>query len=48
MLFESEIWCLRRNKSDILKRTERVMVEAICGVKLLERFKNKSLIDKLG
>ena len=48
MLFGSEVWCLRQNELDILKRTETTMVRAICGVKLSDRFKSKSLIDRLG
>ena len=37
MLYESETWCLRENEIGILKRTERVMVRAMCGAKLIEK-----------
>ena len=48
MLCGREVWCLRQDELDILKRTERAMVRAICGVKLSNRFKSKSLIDRFG
>ena len=43
MLFGSEVWCLRHNELDILKKA---MVRAIFRVKLSGRFKSKSLIDR--
>ena len=48
MLFGSEVWCFRQNGLDILKRINRAMVRTICGVKLSDRFKSISLIDRLG
>ena len=42
MLFGSEVWCIRQNELNILKRTERV--RAIFGVKLSDSFKSKSLL----
>ena len=47
MLFGIEVWLLKQNKLDILKGTERAMVRAICGVKLSDKFKIESLIDRL-
>ena len=37
MLYGSETWCLRENEMEILRRTERAMVRAMCGVKLMEK-----------
>ena len=42
MPFGSEVWCLRQNELDILQRTEKAMVRAICRMKLSDRFKSKS------
>ena len=33
MLYGSETWCLRENEMAILRRAERAMVRAMCGVK---------------
>ena len=35
MLYGSETWCLRENEIAILRRTERAMVRAMCGAKLM-------------
>ena len=32
-----ETWCLRENEMAMLRRTERAMVRAMCGAKLMER-----------
>ena len=37
MLYGSDIWCLIEKEMAILTRTERVMIQAMCGVKLLDR-----------
>ena len=37
LLYGSEAWCLREKKMAILRRTERAMIRAMCGVKLLDR-----------
>ena len=37
MLCGSETWCLRENEMAILRRTERAMVRAMCGAKLMEK-----------
>ena len=36
-LYGSETWCLRGNENAILKRTEKSMIRAMCGVKLIEK-----------
>ena len=36
MLYGSEGWCLREKEMSILRRTERAMIRAMCGVKLLD------------
>ena len=48
MLYGSETWCLSENELAILRRTERAMVRAMCGVKLMDRKKNKELMVMLG
>ena len=35
ILYRSEAWCLKENEKAILRRTERAMVRAMCGQKLL-------------
>ena len=47
MLYGSEAWCLREEEMAIL-RTERAMVRAMCGVKLLHRRNSEELMDILG
>ena len=56
MLYGSETWCLRENEVAILRRTERAMIRAMCGVKLMDKknteelmvmLKLKETIDKL-
>ena len=37
MLYGSEAWCFREKEMAILRRTERAMVRAMCGVKLSDR-----------
>ena len=36
MLYVSEAWCLRGKEMASLRRTERAMIRAMCGVKLLD------------
>ena len=48
MLYGSEAWCLREKQMAILRRTERVMAQAMCGVKLLDRRNSEDLMDMLG
>ena len=37
MLYGNETWCLRENEMAILRRTERAMVRAMCGAKLMKK-----------
>ena len=48
MLNGSEAWCLREKEMAILRRTERAMIRAMCGVKLLDRKNSEELVDMLG
>ena len=50
MLYGSETyaWCLRENEMEILRRTERAMVRAMCGAKLMEKKRTEDLIEMLG
>ena len=48
MLYGSETWCLRENEMAILRRTERAMVRAMCGAKLMERRRREDLMEMLG
>ena len=34
MLYRCEAWCLKESEMGILRRTERSMVRAMCGVQL--------------
>ena len=45
MLYGSEAWCLREKEMAILRRTEKEMIWAMCGVKLLDRRNNEELMD---
>ena len=50
MLYGSETyaWCLRENEMAILRRTERAMVRAMFGAKLMEKKKTEDLMEILG
>ena len=48
MLYGSETWCLSENEIAILRRTERAMVRAMCGVKLMDKKKTEDLMELLG
>ena len=39
MLYGSETWCLRKNEMTILRRTDKAMMRAMRGVKLIEKKK---------
>ena len=39
MRYGSEAWCLREKEMAILRRTERTIIRAMCGVKLLDKKK---------
>ena len=47
-LYGSEAWCLREKETVILRRTERTMIRAMCGVKLLDRRNNEELMGHVG
>ena len=48
MINGSETWCLREKEMAIFRRTERAMIRAMCGVKLLDRIKEtEELMDTL-
>ena len=44
----SEAWCLREKEMAILRRTERAMIRAMCGVKRLDQRNSEELMDMLG
>ena len=48
MLYGSETWCLKENEMAILRRAERAMVRAMCGVKLMDKKNTEELMDVLG
>ena len=48
ILYGSETWCLRENEMAILRRTERAMVRAMCGAKLIEKKKTEDLMEMFG
>ena len=43
----SEVWCLKENENAILKRTERVMMRAMCGQKIIDK-KTEEQLNMLG
>ena len=43
----SEVWCLKENENAILKRTEIVMVRAMCGQKIVDK-KTEEQMNMLG
>ena len=48
MLYGSEKWCLRENEMAVLERTEKAMMRAICGVKIIEKRRSQELMSLLG
>ena len=48
MLYGSVTWCLRENEMAILRRIEKAMMRAMCGVKLIERRRSQELMSLLG
>ena len=48
MLYGSEAWCLREKEMEILRRTERAMIRAMCGVKLLDQRNSEEFMDMFG
>ena len=47
MLCGSETWCLRENEMAILRRTEKAMMRAMCGVKIIQK-RSQELMSLLG
>ena len=47
MLYWSETWCLMGNEMAIL-RTEKAMMRAMCGVKIIEERRSQELTSLLG
>ena len=47
MLYGTETWCLRKNEMAILRRTERAMVRAMCGAKLIQKKRTEDLMEML-
>ena len=48
MLYGSEAWCLKEREMGILRKTERSMVRAMCGVQLKDRKRSTDLMFMLG
>ena len=48
ILYGSEAWCLKESEIGILRRTERSMVRAMCGVQLKDRKQLTDLMLMLG
>ena len=48
ILYGSEAWCLKESETGILRRTERSMVRAMCGVHLKDRKRSTDLMFMLG
>ena len=48
MLYGSKTWCLRENEMAILRRTEKAMMKATCGVKIIEKRRSQELLSLQG
>ena len=48
VLHGSEAWCSREKEMAVLRRTQRAMIRAMCGMKLLDRRNSQELMDMLG
>ena len=48
ILYGSETWCLKESEMAILRRTERAMIRAMCGVKMMDKRSTEELINMLG
>ena len=48
LLYGNEAWCLRESEMENLRRTQRSMKRAICGVQLKDRKRSTGLIYVLG
>ena len=47
MLYESKMWCLRKNEVAILRRAERSMVRVMCSLNLVDKRNTEKLMDML-
>ena len=48
MLYMSETWCLRENEKVILRTTEKAMMRAMCGIKMIEKRRRLEQMSLLG
>ena len=48
ILYGSEAWCFKENEKAILRRTERAMVRAMCGQKVVNKKTAEEEMDMLG
>ena len=48
MLYGSEMWCLWEKEMAILRKTEKAMMRAVCGVKIIEKRRSQGLLSLLG
>ena len=48
ILYGSKAWCLKESEMGIMRRTERSMVRAMCGVQLKNRKISTDLMFMLG
>ena len=48
ILHGSETWCIKQREMGILRRTERSMVRAMCGVQFKDRKRSMALMFMLG
>ena len=48
MHYESESWCLRENEMAILRKTQKAMMRAMCGVEMIEKKRSPKLTSLLG
>ena len=48
MLYGIETWCLRENEMPVLRRTEKAIMRAMCGVKMMEKRRSQELMSLLG
>ena len=47
MLYGSEVWCFRKNKVSILRRSKRFIVREMCSIKLVDKKNTVELMDML-
>ena len=47
ILYGSERWCLRENEMALLRRTQKAMMIAMCGVKMIKKRRSQELTSLL-